>query len=93
MKGFLIFLGTVAAAGTAYWLYTKNSTPQPVVSDVVLSPQLDYNKVLKYGVRGEEVKELQQRLGGLVVDGIFGTKTQSRLKSVKNVIEITLNQF
>lgn len=92
MKGFLIFLGTVAAAGTVYWLYNK-SKPVSTVNDVVLPPQLDYNKVLKYGVRGDEVKELQQRLGGLVVDGIFGTKTQARLKAIKGVLETTLNQM
>ena len=93
MKGIYIFLGTVAVIGGGYWIY-KKSKPVSTVNDVVLpTTTLDFNKVLKYGVRGDEVKELQQRLGGLVVDGIFGPKTEARLKAIKGVKEITLAQF
>lgn len=35
---------------------------------------------LKKGSKGQEVKELQSILGGLTVDGDFGTKTESALK-------------
>lgn len=35
---------------------------------------------LKEGSQGQEVKELQSILGGLDVDGIFGSKTESKLK-------------
>ncbi|WP_347066022.1 hypothetical protein [Flavobacterium sp. WV_118_3] len=35
----------------------------------------------------------QQRLGGLAVDGIFGPKTEARLKAVKGVTQITLAQL
>lgn len=39
--------------------------------------------LLKYGSKGQEVKRLQSLLGGLTVDGDFGTLTQSRLQSVQ----------
>lgn len=35
-----------------------------------------FTKFLKYGSRGDEVKQLQIKLGGLTVDGIFGNKTR-----------------
>jgi N-acetylmuramoyl-L-alanine amidase len=37
-------------------------------------------KELKRGDRGEEVKRMQKKLGGLVTDGIFGRNTQKALK-------------
>ncbi|WP_446666606.1 C40 family peptidase [Flexivirga sp. B27] len=36
---------------------------------------------LRYGSRGSYVKTAQQRLGGLAVDGIFGTRTLAKVKS------------
>jgi hypothetical protein len=36
---------------------------------------------------------LQKELGNLAVDGIFGVKTQARLKELKGVSLITLNQL
>ena len=38
-------------------------------------------KTLKKGSRGEEVKTLQTMLGGLVVDGIFGSKTKAAVEA------------
>ena len=38
-------------------------------------------RLLKKGKAGEDVKELQRTLGGLTVDGIFGDKTKSKVKS------------
>lgn len=35
-----------------------------------------FTQFLKKGSRGDEVKQLQLKLGGLVVDGIFGNKTR-----------------
>ena len=37
--------------------------------------------LIKRGSRGEVVKKIQRRLGRLVVDGIFGPKTEARVKS------------
>lgn len=69
---------------------TTNPTPTPVPATPVV---LDSNKVLKKGVSGAEVKELQRLLGGLTVDGAFGSNTENRLKTVKGVTQITLNQY
>ena len=43
-------------------------------------------RTLKYGARGEDVKTLQTVLGGLVVDGVFGTNTRTRLKSAQRAL-------
>ena len=44
-------------------------------------------------MRGLEVGLLQKKLGGLVVDGVFGQKTEDKLMQVKGVKEITLNDL
>ncbi len=93
MKGFYIFTGTAAVCLLGYWIYSKSKTQSNANDTVSPGTQLDYNKVLKSGVRGIEVSELQQRLGGLAVDGIFGPKTEARLKAVKGVTQITLAQL
>jgi N-acetylmuramoyl-L-alanine amidase len=38
------------------------------------------NVLLRRGSRGENVKLIQRKLGGLVVDGIFGVKTESGVR-------------
>ena len=64
-------------------------------------PALDYNKVLKLGVRGREVLVLQRVLNAITPslpspapkiaeDGNFGYQTQGRLAVVANANEITL---
>ena len=37
-------------------------------------------KYIRYSSRGSVVKQIQKELGGLVVDGIFGLRTQERVK-------------
>ena len=41
----------------------------------------DLTRLLKKGCRGNDVKELQDTLGGLAVDGIFGKNTRARVIS------------
>lgn len=53
----------------------------------------DKDKYLSLGSTGLEVMLLQEQLGNLVVDGIFGVKTQARLKDVTGLSLITLNQL
>ena len=53
----------------------------------------DWNKVLKVGSKGMEVKILQKALKQLVVDGDFGVKTEARLKNVVGVTQASLNQY
>ena len=43
--------------------------------------KFNLKRLLKYNSKGNDVKELQKALGGLVVDGIFGAKTKSKVKS------------
>ncbi|MFC4817623.1 peptidoglycan-binding domain-containing protein [Flavobacterium sp. GCM10023249] len=57
-------------------------------------PQITLNRSLplKNGSRGNEVQELQRKLG-VEADGIFGSKTETALLKAKGVKSITLNQF
>lgn len=74
------------------WLH---SLPKPVNPDFAQEkPQIaDRNKKLSKGSRGLEVGLLQNKLGGLMIDGIFGDKTEARLKEVKGVTSISLGEF
>ncbi|HTN47191.1 MAG TPA: hypothetical protein VL098_12655 [Flavipsychrobacter sp.] len=66
---------------------------------------LDWNKVLKSGVKGSEVLTLQQAMNkynnllsvkkfspALVEDGIFGSNTANALQKLTGLSSITLNQ-
>lgn len=59
----------------------------------------DKSRLLGRGHKGLEVRLLQQRLNRdgaspkLSVDGDFGPKTESALMAVKDVSEITLNEY
>ena len=56
------------------------------------TPQLDKNKLLKFGSNGAEVRQLQKWLG-VTADGIFGAQTEAALLARKGVEEITLAAF
>lgn len=56
------------------------------------APQLNYNRLLKFGSNGAEVRQLQKWLG-ITADGIFGAQTEAALMARKGVEEITLAQF
>lgn len=70
---------------------TPTITPQQAAQGGV-STALDYNKLLKQGVKGNEVKLLQSWLN-VAQDGDFGPITAQALFNRKNTIEITLAQF
>lgn len=46
-------------------------------------------RLLKKGNKGDDVKELQRTLGGLAVDGIFGAKTDKKVKSFQKSKRLT----
>lgn len=46
---------------------------------------------LKYGSKGQEVKQLQNLLGGLNPDGIFGKKTEAAVKSYQSSHGLTVD--
>lgn len=54
---------------------------------------LDYNLLLTKGVNAPEVKKLQEWLGGISVDGMFGPQTENRLFERKGVKQTTLSQY
>lgn len=64
--------------------YTYNVSGSVMHHDITPPEWVEkYNltRLLKKGKAGEDVKELQRTLGGLTVDGIFGDKTKSKVKS------------
>lgn len=85
VAGALVVIGAILIGK---WL---KSLPKPVNPDLPAEANNDLK--LSKGMRGLEVGLLQKKLGGLVVDGIFGQKTEDKLFQVKGVKEITLNDF
>jgi hypothetical protein len=91
------------------YFITKKKKEEPVLAeymedDVVSSPNTisvtpkqntkpDWDKILKLGSKGIEVKTLQKALKQVDVDGDFGVGTQKRLKSVTGFNQISINQY
>lgn len=87
----LIVAGALVVIGYLMIAKYLHSLPKPVNPD--LPAQANNDLKLSKGMRGLEVGLLQKKLGGLVVDGIFGQKTEDKLMQVKGVKEITLNNL
>ena len=71
-------------SGTKKKCVAEKSRGKKYVAGVVLLPfadQFNLTRLLKKGCKGSDVKELQQTLGGLSVDGIFGDKTLAKVKA------------
>jgi hypothetical protein len=85
VAGALVVIGAILIGK---WL---KSLPKPVNPDLPAEANNDLK--LSKGMRGLEVGLLQKKLGGLVVDGIFGQKTEDKLMQVKGVKEITLKEL
>lgn len=72
----------------------KKSEPSGAINPITGSLKLvDRDKMLSKGSKGSEVALLQNKLGNLFIDGIFGDKTEARLKQVKGVTQITLSSY
>ncbi|TDU83401.1 peptidoglycan hydrolase-like protein with peptidoglycan-binding domain [Kribbella voronezhensis] len=71
----------------------------PGNTQVPLNPALGTHKQLQAGAKGVAVKELQDRLNHsgattgkkLVIDGIFGTKTDAALKEFQTSVKVAAN--
>jgi hypothetical protein len=94
----LIGVGVVGVLGLGY-LYWKKKQNENQVEEVLnyipeetSKPPLDRNKLLRRGVKGEEVKVLQSLLN-VKADGDFGKITLNALQKAKGVTQISLNQF
>lgn len=85
VAGALVVIGAILIGK---WLH---SLPKPV--NPYLPAEANNDLKLSKGMRGLEVGLLQKQLGGLVVDGIFGQKTEDKLMQVKGVKEITLKEL
>ena len=71
------------------FLKQKDST----ASTKPIENSIDKNKILKLGLKSDEVKVLQTALKRITVDGDFGEATRRRLNDVFLLDEITLNQY
>lgn len=106
----IILLGAGAAAASAYAnnkdAEKKNAPELDANGKATTTPAaakpLDYNRSLFVGVKGEEVKEFQRLYNAskfsttdLLVDGIFGAKSLSAMRSVMGIVRIstTLTDF
>lgn len=79
------------------WLHNLPKPKNPVFeNDTTTKAPIklaDKDKVLSKGSKGLEVGLLQNKMGGVVIDGIFGDKTEKRLMDLKGVSKISLNEF
>lgn len=64
-----------------YYLGSKYTFQGFIYNPCDFDEKYDLKRLLKKGFKGNDVKELQKTLGGLSVDGIFGAKTESKVKS------------
>ena len=113
-KKFLIYGGIILGSALLFYFLSKKKIPQNNGSDeneeneneIVTPPTLDLNLLLKKGIEGAEVTELQRILkkdfnaylgttgiNGDGIDGDFGTKTETALKDAKGVIQIKLKDL
>src|SRR5690606_381921 len=76
----LIALGLVPA---------KNSTPPPSGGGSTHPLEQYASQTLRVGSRGAAVTALQKALGGLTADGVFGAKTEVKVKEFQRVKELT----
>jgi hypothetical protein len=94
-KKALIVSGLLIAVG-GYYIYKNMSKKSGSAEEIIAEDTLtfDMNKVLSKGSTGDEVKSLQKGLkGGLVIDGIFGTLTEKRLKAITGKTSISIKQY
>lgn len=93
-----LIIAGIAAAAIALVAFVGRKKQSPgIIGEMPetgspITAVLDRNLLLKQGVRGNEVKELQ-RLLGVSQDGIFGPITESTLFQLKGVKQITLATF
>jgi LPXTG-motif cell wall-anchored protein len=104
----LIIIGVLGLAGAGYYFYNKKKKETPVLAntsddetDVSIKSTTtttenvkpDWNKILKKGSKGIEVRTLQKALKKVDVDGDFGIGTENRLKQVTGLNQISVNQY
>ena len=69
--------------GSDTWLNPANFNVK------VITNKFNLTRNLKKGCKGDDVKKLQQALGGLTVDGAFGDKTKTKVISYQKAHKLT----
>jgi len=88
-----VSLGALAAltVGPASTLASGQSTVSPAVPNPEPPTTTEHVIVLSSGSEGKQVKLLQQALGGIHVDGIFGPETEEAVQTLQTSKGITVD--
>lgn len=103
----VVIIGLIALAGIGIYFLTKKKKDEAVLAETQEDQsqenatnnskesiqKSDWNKILKKGSKGNEVKVLQKALKQLDVDGDFGSGTEKRLIAVTGFNQISINQY
>jgi hypothetical protein len=95
-----IIFGVPALIGVLFILKSIRSkkpqvdTPPPPIDDVPVDNTNDGGSKteklpFKKGMKGETIKKIQQKLGGLTADGDFGSKTEAKVKEFQRSKSLT----
>ena len=98
----------IGLVGIGFYFFNKKKKETPVLADTsddetnitksitnstTQSVKPDWNKILKMGSKGIEVKTLQKAIKKVDIDGDFGIGTEKRLKEVTGFNQISINQY
>jgi LPXTG-motif cell wall-anchored protein len=103
----VVIIGLIALAGVGLYFLTKKKKDEAVLAETqeeqseeevtnnskAPAQKSDWNKILKKGSKGNEVKVLQKALRQIDVDGDFGSGTEKRLIAVTGLNQISINQY
>ena len=83
--------GNTTSGSKSNCVAEKTRNKKYVAGVVVLPYNYKYNltRKLKKGCKGQDVMELQIALGGIAIDGDFGSKTKNRVLSYQKTKKIT----
>ena len=104
----ILIISLIGIVGAGYYFYNKKKKETPVlantsddetdisiksITSTTENVKPDWNKILKKGSKGIEVRTLQKALKKVDVDGDFGIGTENRLKQVTGLNQISVNQY
>lgn len=105
----VVIAGIIGLAFVGLYFFMKKKKDEPVLAETETETEEgeqgqsnnstsskqkpNWNKILKKGSTGAEVKVLQKALRQLDIDGNFGSGTEKRLKAVTGLNQISVNQY
>jgi len=92
-RNVLIVSSALIIIGLYYFYKQSKQEAKPIEEASKEDKKADWNKVLKKGSTGKEVGLLQKALKQLTVDENFGNATETRLKKVAGVTEISISKY